>query len=510
MPIIRLFPQRIWLSLSILLCLPVFPRSTQAQSDEGGLRALFLLPETLGANYFLLRDAVEEYGWEVTQTAAVERITPCGFWGRFDEAIPLLPDQPLSAIDDITAFDCLVLAASPGNANPVPDPYGDIIASPPALELISTAVAAGLPVFTTCSGTRVLAAADVLRGRRVVGTPRFRDEYEAAGAEYVGNERNDTPPCISGNIITSARGQTYNLAQARAIATLIEDRQPRGGRRSGRTDHIGTAEAGFAAEGMVWSRTIGGSGADGARDLIATSDGGFLLTGYTFPPGASDADLLIVKTDAEGQIEWSRSFGGTGSEYGNACAEVADGYLVTGFTTSFGAGSRDLWVIRTDREGHEQWSRTFGGPSWEMGTSVLPRPDGHIVVCGSTHSFGAGEEDLWLLELGADGEQIRSRTYGGERIEIGSTVLPASDGGLLIAGTTLTYGGPNSDFWLLRTDAEGDTLWTRHYPARGPAGHAFDWCRAAAADARDGVLLVGYAFRGGRPQQADARCSPGR
>src|SRR4030042_744244 len=135
----------------------------------------------------------------------------------------------------------------------------------------------------------------------------------------------------------------------------------------------------FAESDAKWAKKIGGFGADGARSFIETKECGFLLTGYTFSQGSGDADILIVKTNENGDMEWYKTFGGDGTEYGYRCTEISDGYLITGYTTSFGAGSKDVYLIKTDFSGNEIWSKTYGGKSWDVGMSGCESNNGYMV-----------------------------------------------------------------------------------------------------------------------------------
>ena len=458
---------------------------------KDGVRVLFLMPRNIGANNFLIRDVFEEYGWHVTRTAVLDTIPPCGFWGRHPSSLPLLPEVALSEVGNVAEYDVLFIATSPGQAWQVPDSYKDILESPEALGLVKSAVNEGLAVFAMCAGVRVLAAADVIADKRVVGAPRFQDEFRSAGAVWVGNERNDNGPLISDNIITGARGQTYNVAIGQAIATVVEGKQTRGPKTlSNGYIRVGTVD--FTPSEIVWARTYGGPGSDGGRAFCVLPDGGFLITGYTFAPGSRDADILVVKTDKEGRMIWARTFGGSGTEYGNGCAAVEDGYLITGYTTSFGAGQKDVYLIKIDPEGREIWSKTFGGESWDVGVSVAERPDGRYFVGGFTHSFGAGEEDVYLLKIDRNGDELGSWTFGGERIEMGGFFRMSNDGGCVMGASSLSYGGKNTDFWVVRTDREGGMLWMKAHGANPKPGHGFDWCKAVTVTRDGGIVATGY------------------
>jgi len=458
---------------------------------KDGVRVLFLMPRNIGANNFLIRDVFEEYGWHVTRTAVLDTIPPCGFWGRHPSSLPLLPEVALSEVGNVAEYDVLFIATSPGQAWQVPDSYQDVLESPEALGLVKSAVNEGLAVFAMCAGVRVLATADVIANKQVVGAPRFQDEFRAAGAVWVGNERNDNGPLISGNIITGARGQTYNVAIGQAIATVVEGKQTQGPKTLS-NGHIKAGMVDFTPSETVWARTYGGPGSDGGRAFCVLPDGGFLITGYTFAPGSRDADILVVKTDNKGRMIWARTFGGSGTEYGNGCTAVEDGYLVTGYTTSFGAGQKDVYLVKIDPEGREIWSKTYGGESWDVGMSVAERPDGRYFVSGFTRSFGAGEEDVYLLKIDRNGDELGSWTFGGERIEMGGFFRMSDDGGCVMGASSLSYGGKNTDFWLVRTDAEGGMLWMKAHGANPKPGHGFDWCKAVTVTRDGGIVATGY------------------
>jgi hypothetical protein len=385
----------------------------------------------------------------------------------------------------------LIIPPSAGNAAPIPNSNSDLLESPEALMLIKRADYYGLAVFSMCAGVRVLAAADIVRNRFIVGAPRFRDEYIAAGANYVGRPRNDNPPTIDGNVITSARGQTYNYANVMAIATVIEGSQERGAKKLSKIEYISGTSIDHAHENIVWGKSYGGSGADGGRALCATSDGGNIIVGYTFTPHTSDSDMLVLRTDGNGELVWSKVFGGVGTEYGNSCIMVEDGYLVLGYTTSFGAGSKDVYLVKLDREGNEIWCETYGGTSWDVGTGICEAGGGNFYICGFTHSFGIGEEDVYLIKIDQDGNEIWSRRFGGFRIDMANSIHGTPDGGCLIGVTSGSYSA-NTDFCLMKIDADGMQEWRKTYSASGSHGHGFDWCKSSSATADGGIVMTGY------------------
>jgi len=297
---------------------------------------------------------------------------------------------------------------------------------------------------------------------------------------------------MDGNIITGARGQYYNLANCQAIATLIESKQKWAAqKKTPKEQFIFSKEIDLPGTDISWAKTYGGSGSDGGSAICESDDGGFLITGYTFSHGSGDADILVIKTDNEGNIIWQKTFGGSGTEYGYDCIATEGGYLITGYTTSFGTGSKDVFLIKIDENGNEIWQKTCGEESWDVGTSLCPTADSGYAICGFTHSFGEGEEDVYLIKTDQDGNEIWSKTYGGNRIEMGNSVCATPDGGFLIGATSGSF-SKNTDLYLIRTDSRGEKIWEKTYAAKGPAGHGFDWCNTMSSTKDSGAILVGY------------------
>jgi len=221
-----------------------------------------------------------------------------------------------------------------------------------------------------------------------------------------------------------------------------------------RTDSAGEAE---------WSRVYGGSGSDHGCDVASTSDGGFIVVGK-FGRATGGDDVFLVRVDSIGDTLWTRTYGGDSSECGWAVQPTADGgYVVAGNTNSFGAGGWDAYLLRTDAGGDTLWTRTYGGAGLDGAYSVQPTADGGYVVTGETQSSGAGNRDVYLIKTDANGDPLWTKTYGGIDHDDGSSVQLTADGGYIIAGSTESYGAGDVDVYLVKTDADGDSLWTRTY-----------------------------------------------
>jgi predicted secreted protein len=217
-----------------------------------------------------------------------------------------------------------------------------------------------------------------------------------------------------------------------------------------------------AAGDMQWNRTYGGALAERSSEMRQTADGGYVMAGSTKSFGAGNEDFWIVKTDSVGNMQWNKTYGGTGTDRGWSIVETTDGgYAVGGWTTSFGAGGTDAWLIKTDATGNMQWNKTFGGSGTDYGLSLAQTGDGGYTFLGSTTSFGAGSTDLWLIKTDSGGNMQWNKTYGTTEFEEGYGMKPTSDGGYIIGATTGPFVALNA--WLVKTDGSGNMQWNKTY-----------------------------------------------
>jgi hypothetical protein len=136
------------------------------------------------------------------------------------------------------------------------------------------------------------------------------------------------------------------------------------------------------------------------RSVQQTQDGGYIIAGQTCSYGAGDGDLWLVKTDAKGDTVWTGTFGGTKLDWGSSAQQTQEGgYIVAGTTGSYGAGD-DVWLVKTDANGGMVWSRTFGGANLDWGNSVQQTQDGGYITVGYS---GAGAYDVLLIKTDAEG-----------------------------------------------------------------------------------------------------------
>ncbi|MBF0302921.1 MAG: hypothetical protein HQK73_07765, partial [Desulfamplus sp.] len=191
---------------------------------------------------------------------------------------------------------------------------------------------------------------------------------------------------------------------------------------------------------------------DYGNSVYPTSDGGFIVTGYTSSIGAGGNDVYLIKTDSNGNELWSKTFGGKNDDYGRSVYPTRDGgFIVTGYTSSIGAGESDVYLIKTDSNGNEIWSKTLGGKSSDYGNSVYPTSDGGFIITGNTSSIGAGSSDVYLIKTDSNGNELWSKTLGGKKYDYSYSVYPTSDGGFIITGYTFP-----DNILLIKTDKYGE------------------------------------------------------
>ncbi len=210
-----------------------------------------------------------------------------------------------------------------------------------------------------------------------------------------------------------------------------------------------------ASGSQQWIKTIGGLSSDGARSINKTSDGGYIITGWTFSygPGAV-GNVWLVKTDSLGNMQWNKFFGGSDVDRGLSVQQTLDGgYIITGYTASSGTGLDDMLLIKTDSAGNAQWQYTFGGTGRDYGNSVIQSSDGGYVITGYTLSYGAGGDDLWIVKTNESGTMLWSKTLGGAQSDVGNFIIQTTDGSYVITGHTLSSGAGLHDVWLIKLNS---------------------------------------------------------
>lgn len=291
-------------------------------------------------------------------------------------------------------------------------------------------------------------------------------------------------------------------------------------------------------EAITFIKTYGGDREDVGFSVRQTSDGGYIIAGYTTSFNLPYVLAYFIKTDTCGDTIWTdlyegihggramayalqetldgnyavtgkkswryergfdvwffkypkgayrdKLYGGTGYDCGYSIAQTSDGgYIIAGATESFGAGGSDVYLIKTNSSGDTVWTRTFGGVEYDYGHSVQQTSDGGYIIAGGTKSYGAGGYDVYLIKTNALGDTIWTRTYGSVKDDYGHSTQQTLDGGYIITGGTESY-GTWGGVYLIKTNASGDIMWTKIYGGRGA------WGSSVQQTSDSGYIIVGY------------------
>ena len=248
---------------------------------------------------------------------------------------------------------------------------------------------------------------------------------------------------------------------------------------------------GSTTEQVTFFRHLSDAGKARGVTVEEIADGGYILTGYTNAGENGGEDVLLIKTDAHGETIWRKTYGGKGNDHGWALRQTQDrGYIIVGYTQSFGQGGTDIYLIKTDSEGDTTWTRTYGGKGDEFGWDIRITKDNGFIISAQTNSLGNGEIDAYLIKVDAAGNEQWSKTYGGKQIDRIFSVQQTQDGGFVAAGITYSYSstGPNDrDGYLLKTNASGNQEW---YTTFG--GDAYDVAHSVALTNDGGYIITGY------------------
>ena len=221
-----------------------------------------------------------------------------------------------------------------------------------------------------------------------------------------------------------------------------------------------------------------------------TKDGGFIITGVTGSDIGKE-DVFLMKTNVHGEKLWHKTYGGNKSDNGWAVRQSKDGgYIIVGYTNSFGNGKMDIYLIKADSNGNEIWSKTFGGQEDEFGWDVRVLNEGGYIIASQTNSYGKGEIDAYLVKVDEDGNELWSKTYGGNEIDRIFSVQQTSDGGFISAGITYSYAsiGPNDrDGYILKTDSVGNEEWRKIVGENN-----YDVAHSIANTLDGGAIITGY------------------
>jgi len=208
----------------------------------------------------------------------------------------------------------------------------------------------------------------------------------------------------------------------------------------------------------VWDRYFGGSGGESAAMVRENPDHSLIVVGGTTSFGTGDFDVYLVKLSSAGNVVWEKHYGGSDWDSGSCIDLTQDGgYIVGGYTASSGAGARDAYLLKLDASGKEQWSRTFGGTHNDGFSAVRQLPDGGYILAGSSVTYLTAEKqytDILLVRTDGSGNKVWQRLVGGKKSDSASDLILTDDGGFVIVGTTSSY-SKNSDAYIAKLNGDG-------------------------------------------------------
>jgi len=265
-----------------------------------------------------------------------------------------------------------------------------------------------------------------------------------------------------------------------------------------------------ASGNITWKKSLGGTNQDEAYSIAQTSDGGYIVAGYTrsndgdVSGNHGGADYWVVKLSSTGTMEWQRSLGGSDFDYAQSVKQTADGgYIVAGLSRSndgdisANKGGSDYWIAKLASDGTLQWQKSIGGTYDDDAYSVLQASDGNYIVAGtSVISSLVAKDHRWdykIVKLSASGDMIWQKNFGGTGDDAAASIQETSGGGYIIAGSTLSSDGDvigahstNPDAWIIQLSSSGDILWQRCL-----GGSNNDIAPAAQQTADGGYIVAG-------------------
>jgi len=263
---------------------------------------------------------------------------------------------------------------------------------------------------------------------------------------------------------------------------------------------------------IEWDRNFGGSDNDRAETVQQTTDGGYIVAGYSDSQSGDVAnnygnfDYWMLKLDATGNLVWEKNYGGTGADFAYSVTETTDGgFALAGSSFSVDTdvssnnGLYDYWIVKTDANGNIEWESNLGGEAEERAYHIAPASDGGYIIGGYTFSVGIdvgnnnGGTDYWIVKIDANGNFQWENTFGGAATETAFGLQEAFDGGYILAGYALSSDGDvsdnygNEDYWLVKLSVDGFLEWEKNF-----GGTDRDRAYALRQANDGGYIMVGY------------------
>jgi len=238
---------------------------------------------------------------------------------------------------------------------------------------------------------------------------------------------------------------------------------------------------------MMWDQTFGGTNEDSGTFILSTQEGGYLILGNTESIGAGNSDIWLVKLDDNREPVWNKTFGGLNWDMGKILIEIDNNFFILGTTNSFGHGNNDIWLIKIDNLGDIIMNKTYGGVGWELGNDIVKTVDNGLIITGSTTSFGSGGSDVWLFKIDETGREVWNYTFGGSGYDEGKSVEVVNAVEYVICSSSGSFGSVQDDIWLIKVNESKDEIWNYTF------GSNFRELPNAMVRTNDGFCIVGHA-----------------
>jgi len=236
----------------------------------------------------------------------------------------------------------------------------------------------------------------------------------------------------------------------------------------------------------ISEHTFGGPMTEEGIDLIETNDGNFIILGSTTSSGAGQKDIHAIKIDVNGNIIWEKTYGGILDDTPQKIIELSNSeFCIAATTESFGAGSRDIYMLWIDQNGNLLRDKTHGGIDVDGSAELLEIDHQEIMLYGYTYNYGAGDRDLYLLKTNFNGDSLWSKTYGGSGYEESQAFSRLTDGGYLLCGHSSST-DPVHNMYGVKTTIDGSQTWDANF---GGANH--DGGQALLVNTEGNYVFIG-------------------
>lgn len=246
------------------------------------------------------------------------------------------------------------------------------------------------------------------------------------------------------------------------------------------------------SQNITFRHTFGGNANDNGRSVKQTIDGGYIIAGSTSSFGYGNSDVYVIKLDSLGMKQWSNVYGSANVEWAYSIVQTYDSnYAIAGITNGIGNGGYDVYLIKIDSTGNILWEKTFGGSDWDFVYSIQQTADSGFILAGETYSFGNGNNDVYLIKTDKNGNQQWQKTFGGNKNDYAKSVKQTFDGGYILAGATTSFGAGMDDVFIVKTNSIGDTLWTKTF-----GDTLDDWANDVVQTLDSGFAITGLIGNG--------------